>query len=182
MWFGHGTAPKGIGNSPAKRSPISYQGVPVHDSEDTANLIRISESIGREARYCELPDGKIVPYIDLGDGYVAIPGDATGRSSSEGGVAAGRIIADLDQPSLQKRGGLAGGGKSGPVTSPASKILREMTMHARLRFLTQLGFKSPSVGAAIARTIPFLGILESFIAFLRSSDAYKNAPICRPIA
>lgn len=118
MWFGHGTAPKGMGDRSAGRLPASYRGIQVHDSGDTANLLRITDTVDREARYCELPDGKIVPYIDLGDGYVAIPADAAGRSSSEGGFVAGRLLNEQGMPTVEKRGGLAGGGLSGPVTSP----------------------------------------------------------------
>lgn len=140
------------------------------------------DMVGREVRYCQLPDGRIVPYIDLGDGYAAIPADAAGHSAQGTGFAAGRLLTEQGMPTFDKPGGIAGGGASGPVTSPASRALRELTGQARLQLLRSFGSPAASVGGSIARMFPYLGVLESFLGFLRSSAAYESAPVCKPIA
>lgn len=63
---------------------------------------------------------------------------------------------------------------SGPVTSPGSKILREIIGQAKLKILRSLGGRSASLGGSIFRLFPYLGVLESFLGFLRSDDAYEE--------
>ena len=132
---------------------------------------------------CELPNGKVVPYLDLGNGFIAIPAKESGGSGSDfgSGVSIGIIVTGTGMPTVDKYGGLAGGGKSGKSTSVASGILRDLTNRARFNLLRSVS-PTASVGGTIARTVPVLGVLGSFINFLNTQNAIQNAPICKPAA
>ncbi len=132
---------------------------------------------------CELPDGRIVPYLDLGNGFIAIPARELGGSGTDfgSGFSVGVAVTGTGMPTVDKHGGLAGGGKSGTVTSMASRILRDLTNGARLSLLKAFT-NTRSVGGSIGKALPFIGALESFINFLNAQNAIKTAPICKPVA
>jgi len=132
---------------------------------------------------CELPDGKIVPYLDLGNGFIAIPAEELGGLGTDfgSGFSVGVAVTGTGMPTIDKRGGVAGGGKSGRATSMASVTLRELTDGARLSLLKALT-GTPSIGGSIGRALPVIGVLESFINFLNTQNAINAAPICKPIA
>ena len=84
-------------------------------------------------------------------------------------------------PTLDKFGGLAGGGRSGRVTSPASSLLRDWTgqkFSGPLRPLTG----TTSIGGSLARGLGVGGAVGMTIDAATLLDAMQNAPICRPIA
>ncbi len=117
-----------------------------------------------------------MPYTNLVNGYAAIPADNSGQATDNGiGVAVGSAVTGTAMPTVDKPGGIAGGGISGPVTSPASGILRDMTDNARFSPFRPITGTS-SVGGSIGRSLPVLGPLESFLNFLNMMNAYQNAP------
>lgn len=132
---------------------------------------------------CKLPDGRAVPYLDLGNGFIAIPAEELGGSSTDygSGFSIGITITGMGMPTVDKYRGIAGGGKSGPVTSMGSRVLRDLTGRARLSLL-KIFSKTASVGGSLAKTLPAIGVLESFINFLNTQNSIKDAPICKPIA
>ena len=132
---------------------------------------------------CELPDGRTVPYLDLGNGFIAIPAEELGGSSTDygSGFSIGITVTEMGMPTVDKYGGVAAGGKSGRATSMASRVLRDLTNGARLSLLKSFS-KTRSVGGSIGKTFPIIGVLESFANFLTTQDAIKNAPVCKPIA
>lgn len=133
-----------------------------------------------DARYCELPDGRMVPYNDVGFGYAAVPegGVATDAGAS---VGLGHAVAGVNWPNESKDGGLAAGGKSGKVTSSASRILRAATNSAKFAPLRPVT-GTASVGGSLARTLPVIGSGMILMDYLRTKDALTEAPICKPIA
>ncbi|NFV81949.1 peptidoglycan-binding protein [Magnetospirillum aberrantis] len=62
------------------------------------------------------------------------PGTKEGNPGGLGG-AVGIAAGQTDMPTVPKNGGIAGGGKSGKVTSRASKVLRDVTGGARANIL-----------------------------------------------
>ena len=68
---------------------------------------------------CELPDGRAVPYLDLGNGFIAVPAEEIGGSSTDYGFgfSIGITITGMGMPTVEKYGGIAGGGKSGKARS-----------------------------------------------------------------
>jgi len=130
---------------------------------------------------CQLPDGRIVPYVTFGDGLAFITGDGGYPSELGTGAAPGNAVNRADMPTVDKFGGIAGGGRSGPVTSPASSLLRDMTgrkVWAPLRPLT----RAPSIGGSLARGLRLGGAIRMTIDAASLLNAMQNAPICRPIA
>lgn len=95
--------------------------------------------------------------------------------STGAGVGIGHAGNNTAQESMTKRGGLAGGGKSGDVTSPASKAARGLTGQARIKGIKRVT-GTPSIGGSIGRAIPFLG------SFLMFGDFYNlvNGPVGEP--
>jgi len=75
-----------------------------------------------------------------------------------------------------KRGGVAGGGKSGDATSPASRAGRNLTGGARVGALKPIT-GTPSVGGSIGRAIPFLGTGLMLYDFWRLSQAPNYQPV-----
>ncbi len=141
------------------------------DPSDTATL--------DQRKLCQLPDGRIVPYSELPLGYATV--GAGGANTDMGvGVTAGHVIANSNQPTLPKPGGLAGGGKSGPVTSPASTVLRDVTGSARVNMPAPIS-RTISVGGGLAKTLPVIGTGMSLLDYLKTKDALENAPDCDPI-
>ncbi len=121
---------------------------------------------------CQMPDGSMHPYIDEGAGYVRVYGNGPQDLPGQTGLGVGAARAAM--PTLTKRGGIAGGGLSGRVTSPASSAARALTGETRLgalRALTGTG----SIGGSLARTLPVLGGILGYFDFM---DHY-NAPVCR---
>jgi len=123
---------------------------------------------------CQLPDGSLHPYSDAGGGYANVYGGGKQNTSGQAGV--GAVANGTAMPTLPKPGGISGGGKSGPVTSPASSAARDLTGSARLNALEPLT-GTASVGGSIGRAIPFLGTPLMFLDFM---DHY-NAPVCTPV-
>lgn len=87
------------------------------------------------------------------------------------GAAVGSSMASAGQPTMPKPGGLAGGGATGPYTSPAS-------IGARGLFPGRFGplgpmFGTSSIGGAIGRAFPLLGLLDALL------DALANG-LCPP--
>lgn len=123
---------------------------------------------------CRMPDGSDHPYIDTGGGFGEIYG--AGNPNTNGQFGIGEAANGTTAPISSKPGGLAGGGKSGPVTSPASRAARGLTGSAKL---PELGRISPtlSVGGTISRAMPFLGAPMMWFDVLE----HQNAPNCIPI-
>lgn len=130
--------------------------------------------------YCQLPDGRIVPYSDLGFGYVQVQ-DGGANSDLGGGVGVGHAGANSNWSTEEKPGGLAGGGKTGPHTSALSRTLRNMTDSARFRPLGPLA-GNVSVGRSIAEAFPVIGSGLMLLDYLKTRDDFENAPICKPTA
>jgi RHS repeat-associated protein len=130
------------------------------------NPVSLTDPLGLcpPQNYCQLPNGDIVPYTDLGNGMVGT------------GAAIGQAGAETAMPTSSKPGGIAGGGKSGPVTSPASRILRDSAIEGRVGALGGVT-GTTSVGGSIGRAIPFWGAALGFFDFMQ----YMNAPVCVPI-
>jgi hypothetical protein len=120
---------------------------------------------------CRLPSGEIVPYQDLGDGFGIIGGGVNGGL----GIGAGRAATDMQMPTVPKLGGLAGGGRSGQFTSPASRVLRDITGYARYAPLRPFT-TTASVGGSMAKALPFWGTILSFLDYVEM----QNAPTCWP--
>ena len=135
---------------------------------------------------CQLSNGRIVNYQDAGGGYVFISpltsnSQSTSSSSTQSvGVAVGQATVQTGLPTQSKVGGIAGGGASGPVTSFASRYLRELTGYARLPGLESLTGTS-SIGGSIGRSVPVLGTILMATNFARMQSALDNAPTCTPV-
>ncbi len=123
---------------------------------------------------CQLPDGSLHPYTDTGGGYGLIYGGGNANSNGQGGI--GEAANGTTSPTVPKPGGIGGGGKSGPWTSPASTAARALTGNARLNGLESLT-GTASVGGSIDRAIPLLG------GALMLYDFYQHdtAPSCTPV-
>lgn len=126
-----------------------------------------------------LPNGQIVPYHAVGGGYAAVP---SGSSPSDlgAGTGVGTAMNDKAMPTTDKPGGLAGGGASRPVTSPASGALRGLFGGARFQPLGPLT-GTTSVGGAIARMLPVAGSATMALDAAALYNAMQNAPTCTPI-
>ena len=133
----------------------------------------------RPLTFCQLPNGQIVPYTDLGNGFALIDGDENGTDLGAG-VAAGNALNGTAMPTVNKPGGLAGGGRSGPVTSPASGILRNLTGRAHYGPLGRIG-TTASVGGAAGRMLPGIGTGLMAIDAAELLKAMADAPFCRPM-
>lgn len=129
---------------------------------------------------CMLPDGRIVPYRELGNGLALI--EDPGRAPQPGaGMAVGNAVNEIGMPTVDKPGGIAGGGASGRVTSPASGVLRGIFGGARfdpLRALTG----TTSIGGSIARGLPLVGTLLMALDAAALARSAESAPTCSPIA
>jgi hypothetical protein len=123
---------------------------------------------------CQMPDGAIHPYTNIGGDYVNTFDSGPPRAPGQIGLAAG--VANASAPVLPKRGGIGGGGPSGPVTSPLAKTGRDLTGWKRLGILQPLTGRA-SIGSALSRVLPaWAGIL----GYLDFQD-YLSAPYCRPL-
>ncbi len=123
--------------------------------------------------YCQTSDGKLHPYKSAFGNYIYV---YAAEGTFGQGQAFGNAMNEAAMPTVTKSGGVAGGGASGRVTSPASQNLRSMTGDARwrpLRDLTGTG----SVGGSMARVLPIIGTTLMLMDFY----ALDNAPVCRPI-
>lgn len=123
---------------------------------------------------CRLPDGSVHAYTDAGGGYVNIYGDGNADSSGQAGI--GAAANGTAMPTMPKPGEIAGGGRSGPVTSPASSAGRGLTGGARSDALKPITGTS-SVGGSIGRAIPFLGVPLMLDDFYQ----HQTAPDCVPV-
>lgn len=123
--------------------------------------------------YCELPDGTIVSYTDLGGGFIQVNG---GNTASELGTGLGPAVNQTTMPTISKSGGVGGGGRTGPFTSPASTIYRGGST-TRLP-VPIMG--TTNMGGAFARTIPYLGTFLMFIDYLNMED--DGSTECIPVS
>jgi hypothetical protein len=133
---------------------------------------------GIEQQFCQTDDGRIVPYTDLGAGYVGVR-DASQALPTGTESTAWSGLSKWASPTAPKPGGIAGGGASGPWTSPASINLRNLTdaRFAPLKSITG----TPSVGGSIAKALPYIGaplILEDAL----ENDDLTNPKTCKPIS
>jgi len=126
---------------------------------------------------CQLPDGQIVPYRDIGLGYGMAGGGSTNTNGI--GTAIAPLAARIAEKTVPKPGGIAGGGKSGPWTSPASVVLRNITRGARYAPLSSIS-GTPSIGGSITGALPFVGAALSLVDYFNMQKAYENAPFCVP--
>ena len=124
---------------------------------------------------CQSPDGTIVSYTNLAGGYIQIDGIG-GSTGLQTGI--GQVGTQAGMPTVDKPGGLAGGGASGPVTSPASRLLRGGPRFGPLARVTG----TTSVGGSVARALPVIGPILMFIDYLNMQNELDNAPVCTPIA
>jgi RHS repeat-associated protein len=85
----------------------------------------------------------------------------------------GKAAADAGMPTVPKPGAIAGGGRSGPWTSPASGALRSMTGYARFGPLRPLTGTS-SIGGSLGRTLPIWGVLLSSFDFVQTAKQIEN--------
>lgn len=131
-------------------------------------------------RYCELPDGRMVPYTDVGFGYAEVADGGT-ITDVGAGVGAGHAVAGMNWPNESKDGGLAAGGKSGKVTSSASRILRDATDSAKFAPLRPIT-GTASVGGSLARALPVIRSGMMLMDYLRTKDELEEAPVCKPLA
>jgi hypothetical protein len=129
---------------------------------------------------CQTEDGRILPYSDIGLGYAAAPDNGPGFPGVGGGV--GQAVSQTAMPTEPKLGGLGGGGPSGPWTSPASVVLRDVTNSAHFGPLRSITGKTASVGGAIGRALPFVGAALTLEDYLKMQDAMDNAQSCKPVA
>jgi RHS repeat-associated protein len=143
------------------------------------NPIDRTDPTGLCPNVCQLPNGQIVPYVDLGNGYAIV---GSGGSPTDLGIGAGvgNAANNTAMPTVDKPGGIAGGGSSGPVTSPASRVLRDSFGGARF---TPLGpvTGTTSVGGAIARLLPIAGTALMAMDAAALLKAMESAPVCTPI-
>jgi hypothetical protein len=172
-------------NQPFQPTPDGHQGnlLPADYAApavaDVPSDMAQPESMGQTAAdrsitppsICRLRNEQIVSYQDLGDGYGAI--DANGNAGL--GIGIGRAASDTAMPTASKTGGLAGGGKSGNVTSSASRIIRDFTAGSRYKPLRAIT-GTASVGGSIAKALPFWGALLGFIDFVNMQNAEECSP------
>jgi hypothetical protein len=105
-------------------------------------------------------------------------GSSSGQAPGAGG-AAGQALNETGMPTVAKPGGIAGGGASGSVTSPASPILRELTGGAKFAPL-RLIFPTESIGGAIGRTIPVIGTIGIYLDYLDYLNSLGQNQTCPP--
>jgi hypothetical protein len=124
---------------------------------------------------CQLPDGSVHPYTDMGDGFGFIYGG--GNTNGQAGV--GAAANSTAMPTQPKPGGVGGGGASGRATAPASSAARGLTGRARMGELKPLTGTS-SVGGSIARSIPFLAVPSMLYDFYEDDTASVCTPVPDP--
>jgi hypothetical protein len=129
---------------------------------------------------CQLPDGRIVPYVPMSGGF-ALTGAGQFPTDVHYGVAAGNAAIRADMPTVDKFGGIAGGGRSGEVTSLASSLLRDWIgskrKWSRLKPLT----RTASIGGSLARGLRVGGPLVMALDAAEQLHEMQNAPTCTPI-
>ncbi len=115
-----------------------------------------------EPKYCIGPDGMIY-------------------QQSGFGAAVGQAVSSTAMPTATKSGGLAGGGASGRVTSPASIVARGATGNARLGGL-EIFTGTSSIGGSAARALPVLGafltVLDAMVYEKEQSEQEQNLSGC----
>lgn len=107
----------------------------------------------------------------------SVPSGAGGGNGDAPGLggAAGISLGSTGMPTTAKNGGIAGGGKSGKVTSPASVVLRDMTGGVRVKGLRPFT-GTTSVGGSIGRAIPFLGVFSTYLDYLNYLQSQDDDP------
>jgi hypothetical protein len=130
--------------------------------------------------FCQLPNGQIVPYVDMGNGF-AFGGYGENATNLGAGTGIGNAVNNIAMPTVDKPGGIAGGGKSGPVTSPASGILRDIFGGARFSPLRPIA-GTTSIGGAIGHILPYFGTGLMVLDAATLLKAMKEAPFCAPVA
>ena len=99
-----------------------------------------------------------------GQAEKSCPAGTVDIASIQAGLS--KAAADVSAPTVAKPGAIAGGGKSGPWTSQASRDLRIMTGRARfgpLRVVTG----TSSIGGSIGRALPGWGTMLLFFDFVQ---------------
>ena len=168
-------AAAGQSTLPAVMSPAQIVDV----AGDAASGDSASPPLGQQvaAAYdgvCRLPDGSLHPYADAGGGYGVIYGGGNANTNGQAGI--GAAANSTAMPTEPKPGGVGGGGKSGPVTSPASAAARDLTGRAKLQGLEPVT-GTTSVGGSLARSIPILTLPSMLYDFYE----HDTAPVCTPI-
>ncbi len=164
-----GNGPGGSGDgsgSGAKSPPVVLQ---------TGKDISRQDDKNKPDGYCKLPDGSVHPFQFVGDGNVIVfQGNQSGDVPNQVGL--GNAGNSLSMPTVDKPGGVGGGGLSGPVTSPASTVARVATRRARIGALKTITGTS-SLGGSIDKIIPFIG------SFLMLFDGFANphGEYCAPL-
>lgn len=128
---------------------------------------RISPLVGQAARAAERRRDVETKFRDANQGQSEFSPPAGF------GVAVGQALSQTAMPTRYKRGGLAGGGKSGDVTSPASRVLRDMTNRVRYDPLGHV-YGTTSIGGAMGRTLPFVGLGSSFLDYVEALRFYSD--------
>jgi RHS repeat-associated protein len=164
------------------REPIGETGDPLANLYGYAaeNPINEADPTGLCPGFCQLPNGQIVSYYDMGNGYALIGGGQSQALPAPGaGAAVGNAVNSMAMPTVDKPGGIAGGGASGPVTSPASGLLRDLFPGQFQPFKSVTG--TPSVGGALGRMLPGLGTGMMLLDSAAMFNSMQNAPVCTPI-
>lgn len=160
----------------AKSSP--KQAVQFMGQMKAAGLVEEKAASGGKVLSAPIPPaanpGQLPP-AKPGETDIRIPADSPPSHPSGPGGAVGIAAGQTGMPTVTKNGGIAGGGKSGKVTSPASAILRDATGGARAQGLKPIT-GTTSVGGSAARAIPFLGTFATFLDFLNFMNSPKPPP------
>jgi hypothetical protein len=85
-------------------------------------------------------------------------------------AAIGNAAATTGMPTVPKPGAIAGGGRSGKWTSPASTALRDMTGRARWKNVLRPMTGTSSIGGSIDKILPGWGAVLAFDEFRRNMD------------
>ena len=93
------------------------------------------------------------------------------------GVGLGSGALEAGQPTLDKPGGVGGGGASGPYTSPASGAGRGIGGGLRYPGLKPI-FGTPSVGGAFGRAVPVFGGLLMLLDALNAEYNLMHSAPC----
>jgi RHS repeat-associated protein len=125
-------------------------------------------------KYCQMADGSIHPYQDVGGGQILVGSGDTNTA----GTAVGNAVNNSAMPTVTKSGGISGGGLSGRVTSPASGAARGLTGNARIGAIRELTGTS-SIGGSIGRALPVLGTALMALDFAEATSSAE--PVCTPI-
>lgn len=134
----------------------------------------------QESSFCMLEDGSVISVEETAfPGIVRQVGEVSDSSGGDNtGVA--KAVTDAGSPTQTKRGGVAGGGKSGQATSPASRPLRNVPGK-----LPQPVLGTASPGGVINRLLAPFGVFGTALsagAAARDFEEIENAPECKPIA